>query len=69
MSPKRLSQPFTRLIGAQSWCINSDSVVDSDGKKKVNAPEHLYKNVLNYVLYKKCSNRVGQKSFFHGAKL
>ena len=57
--PKRLSQSITRLIGAQSCCIISDSVVDSDGRGKVNTPENLNKNVLNYVLWKKCSIGVG----------
>ena len=51
-SPVSLADSHGVLTQIQ-WCIPT-------GGKEVGMPENLYKNVINYVLYQECSNRVGQ---------
>ena len=63
MSPKRPSQPIPCLIGRQSWCISSDSVVYSDGSRKVGMPRSMYENVIICVLYQQCSKELTINGF------
>ena len=69
LRPERLSQPSPRVISRQSWCIDPDSVVFSNGREKVSAPENLIKKVLSYTFYQKCAKEWNSKVFFRTAEL
>ena len=64
MSPKRPTQRISRRTSRQSWCISSDSVVYPIERGKVVAPENLYKDLLNFVLYQECVIELAKKYFF-----
>ena len=58
ISPEKFSQPILRLTSRQFRSISSDSVMHSDGRKKLCTPENLYEKVVKYLLYKECSKRI-----------